>query len=189
MADSFERQRWLFGEYDMNTQSTATNAQVASNEFSKAIRTVAITFDQAERIRTIEESQFADVKAAELAPGKASRTFSAFANADGGELFVGIRDETRTGYREWRGFSNPEAANGLVQVIDQLFPLGQDVDCEFLKCQSLDGVVLHVQVHKTKSPIKATNGVAYVRRGAQDQPCDTPEKFKQLEYAKGIASF
>jgi len=137
----------------------------------------------------IEEGQFADVKGTEIAPAKLSKSASAFANADGGDIYIGISENTRTKQRWWQGFERSEDANGIIQVFDQLFPLGQDIDCEFLRCHSQPGLVLHIQINKTKGPINATNDLAYVRRGSQNLPIDTPDKRKQLEYCKGINSF
>ena len=41
---------------------------------------------QAERVAKIEEGQFSDVKAIDIAPAKLTKTISAFANSDGGDL-------------------------------------------------------------------------------------------------------
>ena len=122
-----------------------------SNDLISAFRIAAIQYDQAMRVISTQEGQFGDVKGIEIAPAKISKTASAFANADGGDLYVGISEETRTNVREWRGFDDQEAANGLIQVFERLFPLGQDADYEFLRCADCPGLVLHVQVQKTKS--------------------------------------
>lgn len=37
--------------------------------------------------------------------------------------------------------------------------------------------------------MRASNDLPYIRRGSQSLPVDTPEKFRRLEYAKGISSF
>ncbi len=166
-----------------------TPALRRSNGEHADFRVITIPYDQSAKVIAIEEGQFSDVKSIEVAPAKLSRTASALANADGGDVFIGIAEVTRTKEREWNGFESPEAANGHIQMFEQLFPLGQDVDFEFLKCPSWNGLILHVQVNKTKGVINATNGTPYVRRGAQDLPCDTPEKLKQLEYGKGVSSF
>jgi len=43
-------------------------------------------------VEQIGEGQFADVKAKEIAPSKLSKTISAFANSDGGDLYIGISE-------------------------------------------------------------------------------------------------
>jgi ATP-dependent DNA helicase RecG len=144
-----------------------------------------VTADQAKLIASIEENQFYDVKAIEIEPAKLTKAISAFANSDGGDLYVGIVNEPRA----WKGFANPEAANGHIQIFDKLFPLGTDFSYEFLKCDGLVGLVLHIQINKTKGIMRASNGIPYTRKGAQCLPIDTPEKLRMLEYAKGVSSF
>jgi len=55
--------------------------------------------DQTENVTHIEESQFSDVKATAIAPAKLSKTISAFANSNGGDLYIGI-SELRLGGKE-----------------------------------------------------------------------------------------
>ncbi len=50
-------------------------------------------------------------------------------------------------------------------------------------------MVLKADIHKVKEIKYASNGIAYVRRGAQNLPMDTAQKLKRLEYDKGITSF
>ena len=144
-----------------------------------------ITPEQAEKVRLIDENQFADIKGIEIAPRDLTNTISAFANADGGELYVGITDKER----HWRGFRNIEAANGHLQAFKDFFPLGTDFQYEFFECKKYKGLVLHIQINKTQSVMRASNNVPYIRRGAQSLPVNTPEKQKRLEMSKGVASF
>ena len=143
-------------------------------------------------VAQIEEGQFSDVKAKEITPAKLSHTISAFANTDGGDLYIGISEQLLGGNvkkRKWDGFTDIEGANGHLSAFDRCFPLGNDFQYEFLKCADRPGVVLHVQVSRTPGIVKATDGKAYVRRGAQNLPQDTPEKMRSLEYTKGVVSF
>ena len=121
---------------------------------------------QADKIRLIDEGQFSDLKAAELLPSKLTKAMSAFANADGGELYIGISDKER----HWQGFANVEAANAHIQTFEEFFPLGTDCQIEFLKCEALQGLVMHVQLGKTQGISKASDGIPYIRRGAQSLP-------------------
>jgi ATP-dependent DNA helicase RecG len=138
-----------------------------------------------------EEGHFADVKAIEISPSKLSRSLSAFANADGGEVLVGIDENQANGTRRWRGFPNVEAANGHLQVLEELFPLDQYVQYEFLRIaeESDDGLVLKISLQKTPDIRKSSDGRVYLRRGAQNLPVTTDEAVRRLEYAKGIRSF
>ena len=92
-----------------------------------SITTEKITAEQGRRILALEEGHFADVKAIDISPAKLTNTISAFSNASGGELYVGIDErQTPSGkIRSWRGFRDVEAANAHLQVFAQLFPLGQ----------------------------------------------------------------
>ena len=143
---------------------------------------------EAKQIIGCSEGQFSDVKSLDVAPSKLSRSLSAFANSDGGDLYVGIDEVGKAKIRQWRGFDDQEAANGHIQAFEQLFPLGQDCQYSFIRCDAHPGLVLHVQVSKTKRIVNATNRIPYVRRSAQNQPVETPEAMRQLEYAKGISS-
>jgi ATP-dependent DNA helicase RecG len=149
------------------------------------IKTVSLTTEQADKIRLVDENQFGDVKGLEIAPKILTNHISAFANADGGDLYVGITDKERI----WRGFANVEAANGHIAPFEELFPLGTDFHYEFFQCDGYEGLVLHIQINKTQSIVKASNGLPYIRRGAQSLPVNTPDKLKRLEMAKGVVSF
>lgn len=60
----------------------------------------------------------------------------------------------------------------------------------FLKHPVLATYVLQVTIFKTQSIVYCTDGkIPYVRKGAQNLPCDTPEKIRRLELDKGISSF
>ncbi len=144
---------------------------------------------QASKICAVEEGQFSDVKAIEIKPADLTKTMAAFANTEGGDLYVGI-DDNRSGQpRKWRGFPTVEAANGHLQCFEILFPLGIDIHGDFLRCDIYPGVVLHIQINKTPDIKYASNKLPYIRRGAQNIPVNSDELRKRLEYAKGVASF
>jgi len=159
---------------------------------SADLATVEIDESQANVVTQIGEGQFSDVKAIAITPAKLSHTISAFANTDGGDLYVGIGEQSLGGgvkKREWAGFPDVEAANGHMQAFDRCFPLGKDFQYEFMKCPNRSGLVLHVLVSRTQHIVKATDGKAYVRRGAQNLPQETPDQLRRLEYTKGVSSF
>lgn len=152
-----------------------------------------ITEAQAEKIRLLQEGQFSEAKPKVVTPSELSKHISAFANSDGGDLYIGIAESVhgpgKPRTRTWDGFANQEAANGHIQAFEKLFPLGMDFQYEFIRCDTKPGLVLHVQVNKTKAIVPASNNIPYLRRGAQSLPQDTIELLKRLEYAKGIATF
>lgn len=149
-----------------------------------------ISRQQAEKIIQLKESQYSDVKAIEKKPSALTEDISAFANADGGELYLGIDELEVSGVktRSWRGFQNPEAANGHTQAFDR-YPSGSDFQYEFLQCDGLPGLVLHITVNKTRGVMLASNNIPYLRRNASSLPQSTFELRRRLEYAKGDNSF
>jgi ATP-dependent DNA helicase RecG len=148
-----------------------------------------LTKDQALAVIEIEEGQFNEVKAREIAPASLTKSISAFANSEGGDLYIGIEENGYPKVRNWRGFENQEAAAGHINPFEKFFPLGTDFQYEFLQVDDLLGLVLHVQINKTRAIMRASNGIPYIRRGAASLPIDTPEALKRLEYSKGLTSF
>jgi ATP-dependent DNA helicase RecG len=155
------------------------------------IRIVDLGHTEIEAALATEEGHFADVKAIEITPARLTKTLSAFSNADGGDVFVGIDEDRSTGTLTWRGFTNVEAANGHLQAFDATFPLDQFVEYEFLRNPKApaDGLVLKASIQKTPDIRSSTDGTVYVRRGAQNIPVRDDNALRRLEYAKGIRSF
>lgn len=149
------------------------------------INTAKIGTAEVDKLLEMEESHFCDLKSANIAPGKLSKSLAAFANAEGGELFIGIEDDPRS----WEGFKNVESANAHIQVFDDLFPLGTDFQYEFLKNEDQSGLVLKVQVFKTRELKVASDNKVYIRRGAQCLPVTSEDRLLTLRREKGIVSF
>src|SRR5690348_3986843 len=169
------------GPVEWPAHTIRTGAQVA-------VPVHNITTDQVARILATDEGHFSDLKGIAIAPAKLSRTVTAFANASGGELLVGI-DESDVGaakVRTWRGFDDVEAANAHLQVFEQLLPLGQYYSYGFLKSHAVPGLVLQVGVNKTREITKASDVIPYLRRGAQNLPITTQEGLDRLRFDKGV---
>jgi ATP-dependent DNA helicase RecG len=156
-----------------------------------SIPTVDVGEREITRVLEMEEGHFSDVKAIEIAPGKLTRTLAAFANADGGELYIGIDEDKRAKTRTWRGFEDVEAANGHIQAFEKTFPLDAFVEYEFLRNPDApeDGLILKAAILKTPDIRTASDGVVYLRRAAQNLPVTELDALRRLEYAKGIRSF
>lgn len=153
------------------------------------ISTTRISDGEVSKLLQIPEGHFCELKAAEIKPASLSKTISAFSNAEGGELFVGVVENKSKGVRTWHGFKTPETANGHLQAFDELFPLGSDYSYEFLENQNAPGLVLKVQIAKTRDIKVASDGRVYIRRGAQNLPVLTPERLEILRRDKGLVSF
>ena len=138
------------------------------------MQTVRLEAREVEKVLSLEEGHFIDFKAQEIAPAKLTRTLSAFANADGGSVYVGIAHDKATGRSHWQGFANVEAANGHIQVLEQFFPLGNHVSYQFLRSPNDRSLVLQIEISKTPNVRTASDGVAYLRRGAQNLPQKSP---------------
>lgn len=149
------------------------------------IKIIEINDEESEKIINIVEGHFSDLKSKDVAPGKLTQTICAFANADGGELYIGVEDDPRN----WIGFSDVEEANGHIQAFDGLFPLGYGFHYNFLKCPSKPGLVLKVEIIKSNSVVNASNRTAYLRRGAQNLPQNDLPSLERLRRNKGISSF
>lgn len=135
------------------------------------------------------ESHFLDYKSKLIQPAKLTRTISAMANADGGEIFVGIEEPSTGGPKCWDGFDSPEAANGIIQAIELILPLGTGLKLEFFQNERQQGLVLHIDVFKSRDIIRTTTDDVYVRRGAQNLPVTSPVALERLRLNKGISSF
>ncbi len=151
-----------------------------------------VEIDEAARalVLATEESHIADLKARAVKPAKLTKSLSAFANAEGGELFIGVEEDGPDKTRAWRGFADIEEANGHIQALEATFPLGEFVDYQFLRVAGAehDGLVLKVSVLKTPDVRASSDGTVYVRRGAQCIPI-SGDALKRLEYLKGVSSF
>lgn len=156
-----------------------------------SIDVIEISGAERDRLLALEEGHFVDVKAIEVSPKKLARTISAFANATGGELYLGIGETEILGskFRSWRGFADQEAANGHIQSLEALFPLGAEYSYEFLSCPGSKGLVLHLTVQRTPQIARAHNKKIYVRRSAQNVEVKGVEALRRLELDKGILSF
>lgn len=156
-----------------------------------AIEVIDITGGERDRLLTIEESHFVDLKAIAVAPKKLGATISAFANAAGGDLYVGIAEAEILGtkVRQWHGFKDPEAANGHLQSLEQIFPLGSEYAYQFLRAAGSTGVVLHIQVQRTAQISKTHDGKVYVRRSASNFLIKGEDALNRLKLDKGIESF
>lgn len=153
-----------------------------------AITTTAISDAQFADLLSRGEGHFLDFKAKEVSPAKLTKSLSAFSNADGGELFIGILN-SGSPTKRWSGFPDAEAANGHIQAVEQFFPLGTYFKYQFLRSERYSGLLLHCEILKTPDIRTSSDGVLYLRRGAQNLPQTTEEQISRLRFNKGIASY
>jgi ATP-dependent DNA helicase RecG len=114
----------------------------------------------------------------------------AFANADGGELAIGIADDKDQPEvdKRWQGLPNFEAFNSHLQAIFDLNP-AVDFRHEFIEAEELTGLVLRLFIDKSTNVAKTADGKVYQRKGAQSLPISDPDKITALAFAKGARSY
>lgn len=149
------------------------------------IDNINISDEDVAKILALQENHFSDLKSTDISPAKLTRTISSFSNADGGELFIGVEDDPR----RWRGFKDVESANSHVQTFEEFFPLGDGYIFSFLSNNNQPGIVLKIEIQKSRSVKQASDGKVYLRRGAQNLPVIGDEANYRLKINKGIASF
>lgn len=143
------------------------------------METIVVDADAATRIGALQEGHFLDRKSFQISAASLSKHLSAFANADGGEIYIGIEDDGT-----WNGTSTIEDFNGHIGAVEPLFPYGAECDYEFLQHADDGTFVLHITIQKSRSTKVATNGKVYRRRGAQSLPADAAD----IDREKGITT-
>lgn len=142
-----------------------------------------------ERVLLLEESHFLDLKARELSAAKLGVHASAFGNAAGGEIYVGV-DEVDGG-RVWRGFDAIEDANGHLQVLHEVFQGSDVLSVQFLTGAEVPGFVLHLTIEKSREILSAADGSIHIRVSAQKVPVKltSHSEIERLKFDKGITSY
>ena len=145
--------------------------------------------DDVAAIIQLQESWIIDKKGKDIKPAKLSKTIAAFANSNGGEIYLGIsHTEDKTQYY-WDGFLSTEETNPYITLFDDLMPTYEDYAIEQLTCDDGISLILHITIHKTQTIIYASDGKAYVRHGVQNLPCNTDDKLLRLKMDKGVSSY
>lgn len=154
------------------------------------METKTITAADALQLSTKQEDHFFDRKAAAIKGAKLQKIAVAFANADGGEVYVGITDEKDEpdSARRWSGAQNIEQYNQHIQALTEVQP-ALPMDFTFLKMEGKHGYVLRIQVEKSQAIHKTSDGTVYERKGAQSLPVSDPTRITALSFAKGAVSY
>jgi len=134
-----------------------------------------------------EEDQFHDVKSIRIKPSSLQEHFVAFANTDGGELFVGIEDKKVVGER-LVGFSKIEDANDIMQVLlEQTNPSIENIEIEFINFVSR-GYVLRIFIPKSPKVHYTSKGECFIRVNASTKKI-IGDRITQLSYSKGFYNY
>lgn len=151
------------------------------------METRKILHDEEQSLLSIQEDHFNDVKSKRIAPAKLQETFVAFANSDGGDLYVGIEDHSFVGERI-DGFEEQESANAAISMLlEETTPAVENVTWEFIHVEG-KGLVLHFSIPKSPKVHYTSSGDCYIRVNAQKKKIKG-ERVTQLGYSKGAEPF
>lgn len=146
-----------------------------------------ITKKDLSSILNLNEDHFNDFKSKRISPSKLQECFVAFANSDGGDLYVGIEDKVQAGERII-GYNEPEEANQIIStLLEETSPAVENVGIEFLKVEN-KGLILHISVPKSPKVHYTATGDCYIRINAQKKKIKG-ERITQLGYSKGAEPF
>ncbi|MBA4543265.1 ATP-binding protein [Thermoactinomyces daqus] len=142
-----------------------------------------ITSKEKKKLLELQEDHFHEIKSIRIKPSDLQKHFVAFANADGGEIYIGIEDKKSTGERII-GFKNIEDANDIISTLmETTKPSVENVDIEFLDFGKY-GFVLHLLIPKSPRVHYTANEECYIRLNASSKKIKG-EKIIKLSYSKG----
>lgn len=150
-----------------------------------------VTNEEVAGLLSVQESFFCDLKSTRIAPAKLSKSLSGFANASGGEIYIGIEEiksDDAKNIRHWSGFIDQEAANPIFHILSEIDPLGNSISAQFLRNPAHNGYVLHLVISKSLDIVFATDGIAYKRANASNLP-QSKDDLDRLKFDKGVRSF
>ncbi|WP_256573346.1 RNA-binding domain-containing protein [Pseudomonas sp. B22(2017)] len=136
------------------------------------------------------EDDFFDRKAFGVKGDKIQKIAVAFANADGGEFLIGIKDDgdEEDPIKRWVGRDRIEDFNGALQALSEVRP-AIDFRHEFLKRPSMSATyVLKITVNKGLTVHYTAGEEVFIRRGASSQRLKSPTQIMELSHAKGHQS-
>lgn len=141
---------------------------------------------ETQKLLAAEEDHFFDFKSRDIQPAKLQETFVAFANADGGDIYIGVEDKKCKGNR-LQPFAVKEDANAILAVLlEQTTPSVENVTVEFLTVTG--GSVLHISVPKSPKVHYTASGDCFVRLNAAKVKIKG-ERVTSLAYSKGSALY
>lgn len=142
-----------------------------------------IQIDQDEMIALLKlnEDHFNDVKSKRINPAKLQETFVAFANFDGGDLYIGIEDKSESGERII-GFEEQEDANAIIStLLEETKPAVENLLVEYLEVDD-KGLILHFGIPKSPKVHYTASGDCYIRVNAAKRKIKG-ERVTQLGYS------
>ncbi|MFD0676258.1 MULTISPECIES: AlbA family DNA-binding domain-containing protein [unclassified Paenibacillus] len=144
-----------------------------------------ITQDEINQLLAKKENHRLDFKSMDISPNKLQNTFVAFANADGGDLYIGIEDNAVKD--RLKGFNEPEHANDIIKhLIMETNPTVEGVEIELLKYKKY--YFVHFIIPKSEKVHYTASGDCYQRINAASTKIKG-DQVTQLGYSKGFYKF
>lgn len=139
-----------------------------------------------EKLTKDTESQYFERKSAKLAAKDFAHHLSAFANASGGTVVIGIEDDgTITGVSAEKENMFRQTAFDYLQIPPVY--IVEPITCKTENDEICTILLFHIE-NSANEIIKLKNGEAYLRVGDASRKLNA-EQFLALEYTKGIKSF
>ncbi|MDH4228000.1 MAG: putative DNA binding domain-containing protein [Deltaproteobacteria bacterium] len=137
-----------------------------------------------------QEGHFYDRKAKEIDGRGIQKVAVAFANTDGGDFVVGIKDDKSEPdpNKRWDGFPKIEDYNKIFQNLQGIRP-SISMSATFLFDPKTKTYVVQITIEKSEKVHSTTDETVYVRRSAQSIPLKDPQKIQELSFAKGESSY
>lgn len=154
------------------------------------MRTRNLTPDEVLFFSTKQESHFFDRKSKNVDGKKIQKIAVAFANSDGGDFIIGIKDEKEEpeARNRWDGATDLEYFNFVFQNLMEINPSISFVP-EFLINPNDDSIALRITIEKTDKVHYTADNTVYQRISAQSLPIKDPQKIRDLAFAKGESSY
>lgn len=136
------------------------------------------------------ENKLFDRKSSKVKPGDLAAIISAFANAEGGAIVIGVNDKTRV--VEGVNALNANQINDLVSAPkDMCIPMPQYHE-EFLSVKNINGqddrlLILHIEASHEQI-IRTVNGLTYLRVADRTKEL-RGDDLRILEYSKNVRHF
>lgn len=125
-----------------------------------------------------QEDQFFDRKSSAIKPAKLSQSFSSFANADGGGIFVGMEDDG-----SFVGLATIEDLNPILQVAAEVMSQSY-YGVDFVRTAGDSGFGLLFTIERHPMLVRSAAGETYQRHGAQNRHL-VEEALEALKRSKG----
>lgn len=143
--------------------------------------------DEIQAILNLNEDHFNDIKSKRISPAKLQETFVAFANSDGGDIYIGVEDKAEKKERII-GFAEQEEANAILStLLEETSPSVENLIVEFLEVED-KGLILHIGIPKSPKVHYTASGDCYIRINASKRKIKG-ERITQLSYSKGAEPY